>query len=168
MRNYQDKTLVAIDFETANNARDSVCSVALVRVENGKIVAEAEQLICPPELYFIHTDVHGITEEDVENAPSFASVWGTMQHLVKGADYFVAHNAPFDRSVLQACCNNEGIKTPEIDFLCTVKIARDTWDIRPTKLSDVCNHLKIPLNHHNALSDARACANIVIAAMGRG
>jgi DNA polymerase-3 subunit epsilon len=45
-----------------------------------------------------------------------------------------------------------------------VQISRRTWNIRPTKLSDVCRKLKIALNHHEALSDAMACAQIVLAA----
>jgi len=45
-----------------------------------------------------------------------------------------------------------------------VQIARRVWNIRPTKLSDVCAKLRIALNHPEALSDAMACAQIVLAA----
>ena len=38
------------------------------------------------------------------------------------------------------------------------------WDVRPTKLPNVAHFLGLELDHHNALSDSRACANIVIAA----
>ena len=49
-----------------------------------------------------------------------------------------------------------------------MKLARDTWRIYPTKLPDVCRRLAIALNHHEALSDAEACARIVIAAQKQG
>jgi DNA polymerase-3 subunit epsilon len=45
-------------------------------------------------------------------------------------------------------------------------LARKKWKLYPTKLPDVCRYLDIPLNHHEALSDAMACAKIVIAASG--
>jgi DNA polymerase III epsilon subunit-like protein len=44
------------------------------------------------------------------------------------------------------------------------RFTRREWSIYPTKLSDVCQQLGIALNHHEALSDAMACAQIVLAA----
>jgi DNA polymerase-3 subunit epsilon len=79
-------------------------------------------------------------------------------------DFIAAHNAAFDRSVLQACCLKASLKPPSIPFICTVELARKVWNIYPTKLPDVCNKLGISLDHHNAASDALACASIVIAA----
>jgi len=52
--------------------------------------------------------------------------------------------------------------------VCTVQLARRQWDIRPTRLPDVCNYLDIELQHHDAASDSRACAKIVIAAEQAG
>jgi DNA polymerase-3 subunit epsilon len=43
-------------------------------------------------------------------------------------------------------------------------MARGILDIRPATLSNVCRRLRIPLDHHHALSDAEACAKIVLAA----
>jgi DNA polymerase III subunit epsilon len=65
---------------------------------------------------------------------------------------------------LYACCDLYGIKRPSHKFLCTVQLARKTWKLHPTKLPNVCDYLNIPLVHHQALSDAEACAQIVIAA----
>ena len=79
-------------------------------------------------------------------------------------DFIAAHNANFDRAVLNACCQNAHLDPLPIPFLCTVQLARDVWNIRPTKLPNVCEFLDIPLEHHQALSDAEACAKIVIAA----
>jgi DNA polymerase-3 subunit epsilon len=53
-------------------------------------------------------------------------------------------------------------------FVCTVQVAREVWDIRPTKLPDVCGHLGLSLKHHSANSDAEACARILIAARTAG
>jgi len=76
----------------------------------------------------------------------------------------VAHNAGFDRAVLNACCATTGLAPPRLPFKCTVQMARETWKLYPTKLSNVCTYLQIPLVHHQADSDAEACARIALAA----
>jgi DNA polymerase-3 subunit epsilon len=155
---------VAIDFETADQGRDSACSVGLVRVEGNRIVDRAYRLIRPPRSRFLFTHIHGLTWEDVAGEPTFGEVWPDLVPLLKGAACFVAHNAPFDRSVLNACCAAAGTRAPALPFRCTMRIARERWGIFPTKLSDVCRELGIALRHHDAASDAEACARIMIAA----
>jgi DNA polymerase III subunit epsilon len=155
---------VAIDFETADFRPDSACAVALVRVEGNTIVAKTHALIRPPRSRFHFTYIHGITWERVKSAPTFAEIWPQMAQYLAGADYFVAHNAAFDRGVLQACCESAGLLMPGLPFRCTVRLARQTWKLPSNKLNLVCQHLNIPLQHHNALSDAEACARIVLAA----
>jgi len=153
---------VAIDFETADYGRDSACSVGLVRVENNKIVRKEHHLIRPPRQTFVFTEIHGLTWADVKDAPTFEQLWHKLDAFFKGAEFFAAHNASFDKGVLNACCALAGVPIPEQPFQCTVKLARNVLKISPAKLSHVCHHLSIPLNHHNALSDAAACAQIMI------
>ncbi|HEX5278618.1 MAG TPA: 3'-5' exonuclease [Micropepsaceae bacterium] len=160
--------LVAIDFETANHDPGSACAVAVAVIENRAIRDTRHRLIRPPTAEFVFTYIHGIDWPQVAHQPEFAGVWAEMEPLITGADYLLAHNAPFDRRVLMQCCRNAGRSIPPIPFLCTVRIARDAWGIYPTKLPDVCRKLRIPLNHHDALSDATACAKIAIAAMKKG
>ena len=157
-------TFVALDFETATRERDSACALAIVRVEGARITASASLLIRPPERTFEFTDIHGITWRDVAASPPFAEVWRSMAPLLRGAEFIAAHNARFDREVLIACCAAAGIAPPELPFTCTVHLARRHWKIYPTRLPDVCRRLGILLNHHDALSDAQACAEIVLAA----
>jgi DNA polymerase III subunit epsilon len=158
-------SFLAIDFETADTQPDSACSVGLVRVENGLIVQEVMKLIRPPREKVMFTYIHGLTWEHVCDAPSFGEIWPEVAPLFQGVDYLIAHNASFDRRVLEACCASHGIEAPTLSFKCTVQIARKALGIYPTKLSDVCRTLEIDLNHHEALSDARACAKIMIQAM---
>lgn len=155
---------VAIDFETADRYKDSACSIGLVRVESGKVVSKAHYLIRPPRRHIEFTHIHGISWGDVAEQPSFAQLWPTLEPILQGTDFFAAHNASFDRSILHACCTAHNIAPPSPAFICTVKLARDTWNIRPTKLPNVCEYLDFPLKHHDALSDAEACAHIVISA----
>lgn len=154
----------AIDFETADHGRDSACAVALVRVRDGLVVEERVQLLRPPRRRFVFTHVHGLAWDDVKDQPTFAEAWPALASLVEGSRFLAAHNAPFDRSVLRACCEAAGQPVPPHPFQCTMRLARQAWEIRPTKLSDVCLRLGIPLQHHEALSDARACARILVEA----
>jgi DNA polymerase-3 subunit epsilon len=162
------RDFLAIDFETANGAQDSACAVGLVRVSEGKIVHEESHLIRPPTPDFWFTHIHGITWQDVAASPDFAEVWQKVAPLFSEAEFIAAHNASFDQGVLNACCRTYGIRAPQIAYLCTVRLARDQWGVRPTKLPDVCSFLGIKLTHHRADSDARACAQIVIAAQQDG
>ena len=152
----------AIDFETADYGRDSACAVGLVLVEGCRITKTEYRLIRPPREDVRFTDIHGITWEDVENEPLFAEVWPELAGFFEGIDFITAHNAPFDKSVLYACCRAAGLEAPPHPFVCTVKLSKKELGINPAKLSHVCHHLSIPLNHHNALSDAEACAKIMI------
>ena len=163
---YVMTTFVAIDFETADYERDSACAVGAVLVENGRITERYHQLIRPPRTEFVFTYIHGLTWNDVRDSRTFGQMWPTLDDFIDKAEYLVAHNAPFDRGVLLACCKAAKIVPPRHQFLCTVQMARSKWNLPSAKLPIVCNHLRIPLDHHNALSDAEACAKIAIKALG--
>ena len=158
----------AIDFETANYARDSACAVGITIVEAERVTARECRLIRPPERAFRFTHIHGLTWEDVRDAPTFAEVWTDLAPALANVDFLAAHNASFDRSVLAACCETYRLRQLPHPFICTVQVARGVWGIYPTKLPDVCQHLGIRLTHHEASSDADACAQIILAAVERG
>lgn len=160
------RSFVALDFETANSSRDSACSVAIIRVELMEIVSRCYRLIKPPSPHFMFTDIHGITWSDVKSEPTFKELWPELRSLFDGISFIAAHNASFDSSVMKACCSTYGLIPPAPPYLCTVKLARQTWQLKPANLPSVCSYLGLRLQHHNALSDAEACANIVRAAAG--
>lgn len=156
-------SFIALDFETADQRPDSACAIGLVRVEHGQIVKRVYHLIRPPRSRIIFSHIHGIYWRDVADQPTFADLWPVLAPEFDGVQFIAAHNAPFDRGVLNACCLATGVDMPAAPFKCTVQLARKVWNIRPTRLSNVCDYLHIPLNHHHAGSDAEACARIVIA-----
>lgn len=156
----------AIDFETANGKRNSACSLGLVKVENGVIVDSREWLISPPEMYFhpINVSIHGITEDDVSNQPSFNYIWDEVEDYLQNS-MVIAHNASFDISVLRACLDTYGIPNPDFDYMCTVQISKYLWPSMPNhKLNTLAHLFDIPLKHHDALEDTLACAKIAIKA----
>lgn len=160
----EDVRFVAIDFETADPKRDSACAVGIVVVDKGEIVERDYRLIRPPRKKFnpFCVKVHGLHWEDVCDEPSFGDLWPELEPLFENADFIVAHNAPFDKSVLHTCCKESGWAAPAQPFLCTVQLSRTTWELSSNKLPSVCDYLGITLNHHNAASDAEACALIAV------
>lgn len=155
----------AIDFETATEDPDSACALGIACVVDGRIAHRQSFLIRPPRRTFTFTWLHGIAWEDVREAPPFGQLWPRILHLLEGATFLAAHNARFDRRVLQACCRSAHLDPPRLPFRCTVALARQVWGIRPTRLPDVCRALGIRLRHHDPLSDAEACARIALAAL---
>lgn len=135
-----------------------------MRVQSNEIVQQDHFLIKPPYQHFSFTHIHGVSWKDVADAPTFAELWPRLSPFFKGAELIVAHNVAFDRKVLLACAERYGIKLPVVRYDCTVKLARKHLGIFPTNLPAVCARLSIPLRHHDALSDATACARIALAA----
>jgi DNA polymerase-3 subunit epsilon len=157
-------TFVAIDFETATGYHP--CSVGIVSVENGVIVDEYVTLIQPPNnVYSPFTiQVHGIHPKDTLYSKSFAELYPEIKKRLQNK-IVVAHNESFDRNVLAKSMALYGLEYSDLNIAsrweCTVKIYK-AKGLKPTKLSDCCRAMNIALNHHEALSDARACAKLYL------
>jgi DNA polymerase-3 subunit epsilon len=150
-------TFTSIDFETAQGFRHSICQVGIVRVENGIITEEINLLVQPPDNYYWakFIDIHGITPNDTANEPTFDKIWHQIEHLIKGQDV-VAHNGiSFDFPVLEKTLEYYGMLAPHYNKHCTYRIYNDN-------LASLCKAYDIPLNHHDALSDAKACAELFL------
>jgi DNA polymerase-3 subunit epsilon len=157
----------AIDFETANERRASACAVGVVRVQGGQIVESFQTLLRPRELRvdWRNYQVHGIAEAQLHDAPSIADVWEDLLPYLHRQPV-AAHNSAFDVSVLEHSLRDFGMPVPPFHCLCSVKLAKVAWPhLERHKLDHVAAHFGIPLNHHDALSDARACAEITVRAL---
>lgn len=157
-------SFAAIDFETANRSPRSAVALGVVLMVGGVIEERLSTLIRPPTRRFEFSKIHGLAAHDVADAPEFAAIWPRAAQLLRRARLLAAHHAAFDQAVLAACCGAAKLTTPRLPFLCTVALSRETWGIAPTRLPDVCGVLGIPLQHHDAMADAEACAQIVCAA----
>jgi DNA polymerase-3 subunit epsilon len=156
----------ALDFETANNARESACEIGLSRVENGKVVETKSWLVKPvgPFLPW-NVRIHGIRPDHVATAPNFAELWQEIAPWVQD-QVLVAHNASFDITVLRDSCLHYGIPVPNLRFFCSLQVAKATWHELPSyKLGGIAHSHGIePMNFHRAGDDAETCARIVIKA----
>lgn len=156
---------VAIDFETANHSPSSACQLAAVVVRKGKIAEEHCWLIRPPRSYFApqNIQIHGIRLQDVTGAPTMAGVWKELQPLID-SQIIVAHNARFDIGVLSASLDARSVECPDLDFTCTRLLAKRAWPGKARYgLKPLGDSLGIQFQHHDALEDARCCANICLA-----
>lgn len=161
----------AIDFETANSSNASACAVGLARVRDGRIVARAGWLIQPPfphDAFFeLNTRIHGIRAEDVIGAKSWSEQLGDMAAFA-GSDVLVAHNAGFDMAVIRRACEATGDEHLPYDYVCSLQIARKTFDLESYRLPSVAAESGFAdFAHHDATADALACAHIMIEAARR-
>ena len=159
----------ALDFETANTHKTSICAVGMAIVENGKVVKTISKLIKPvPDFYsYWNMQIHGITPEMTSDAPYFIDVWQELKQYIDGTT-LVAHNAAFDVGALRSILAAHDISFPKTNYFCSHLVSKKVFNELPShKLSIVCKHLNIPLNHHEAESDAIGAAQIIIKANER-
>ncbi len=161
MRNF-----AAIDFETANHHRTSVCSVGVVIVRDGQIVDKFYKLIRPYPNYYSKwaTECHGISPIDTEDALRFPEVWSQIAPQIEGLP-LIAHNKSFDEQCLIKCHEHFEIPYPDYEFHCTLKASKKEFGkLLPNhQLHTVSAHCGFELqNHHHALADAEACAIIAM------
>jgi DNA polymerase-3 subunit epsilon len=157
-------TWVAIDFETATREPTSACAVGIAIIRGGRVTDRQSWLCQPPfnEYEFWNTNVHGISAEDTELAPDFREVWFELQPILAEGP-LLAHNASFDMRVLRSLIGSLELPAPAIRYACTVSMARKAFPKLPShKLNVVCDHCGISLMHHDAASDAEACAAVAL------
>ena len=169
--------IVGIDVETACPENGAICSIGISIICRGAVVRERQWFLDPGTRFdprFI--EIHHITPAQVRGIPKLIAAWSEIHDFMRRtidemreptlfalmpADepepLYVAHNASFDRLQIE-----RALGTPlPFRVACTVAMSRRAY---PTllrhNLATVSAHLRIPLKHHDALSDARACAVI--------
>lgn len=158
------KNFIAFDFETANRNRHSICSVGMVFVEDGKIVDSVYSLVDPEESFdYGNIQVHGIQAYDVEGAPTFDAFYESIKDRIEN-QVMVAHFLPFDGYALRDNLHRYNVTPVPSKLLCSYQLSKKLLKGRSSyTLKSLCEHYDIDLfHHHNALDDAKACAEIMI------
>lgn len=155
----------AVDFETANGFRGSPCAIGMVKVRDGREVETYYSAMRPP-VGFDRFDphnvaIHGITAEDVAEAPRFGDLFAEINAFIDG-DVLVAHNAAFDIEVFESALEVSGLDSPGLSCLCSVRLSRANYQLPSHALPKASAEAGYELTqHHYALDDARASAAIV-------
>lgn len=159
-------TFTAIDFETATYHPESACAVGIITVNDGVITDEFYTLIQPPYNHYSYHNirVHGITPTHTQDEKTFDGHFDAIRSRLFGRT-IVAHNESFDRNVLMRTMQHYGLYYDELEISdrweCTCKIYR-AKGYKPANLKYCSERNNIELNHHDALSDALACAKLYL------
>lgn len=148
-------SFTAIDFETATAKRWSVCQVGIIKVQKKKIVEKISLLIQPPDNEYspINISFHGITPGKTKGKPTFDKIWKDIKPFILNQNV-VAHNGfSVDFHCIDQTLSFYKMPIPHYNKYCTYKLFGK-------KLPDLCDEHDIYLQHHDALSDAEACARL--------
>ena len=165
-----DGRYIAFDVETPNFANDRMSAIGITVVEGGQIIGTYDTLVDPEE-HFDRFNIRltGITPEMVVGKPTFPELWQEIGPLLDSG-LLIAHNAPFDLSVLAKCLRAYGICWhSSVPYACTCQMARRCFSHLPNhRLDTLCRYLGIELNHHQAGSDSLACAQVLLRCLQGG
>lgn len=158
---------VAIDVETVNWDRGSICSFGWATVRDGQIIDTGSRLCRPPEeldwFSGFNIAIHGIAPKDVATEPRFGDLVPEILDSF-GELPVVAHNAAFDIGAIREAYTYSGLSWPSLSYGCTLVWSRRLLDLPSHRLPVVCDFLGFPLvHHHDAGCDARAAGKIVLA-----
>ena len=154
---------IAFDVETPNRYNNRISAIGISVIDNGKITEEFFSYV-DPQTFFdsFNTQLTGIDKNKVSSAPTFPELWKQIEPLMSSG-ILVAHNAVFDLGVLKKCLNFYNIEwKSSVKYCSTVQMGRKLLPGLSHKLNVLCDYYSIPLDHHKADSDSRACAEILL------
>ena len=167
-KNKKYNKYVVFDIETTglSPTKDMITEIGAIKIENGIIIDEYNQLINPERpIPKKIVELTGITDDMVKDMPTIERVLPDFKTFIEDS-VLVAHNASFDTGFLreQFFRNGEILNNPILD---TLQLTRALFpSLKSHKLNTVAKHLNVDLiNHHRAVDDARATAEIFLKSM---
>lgn len=158
----------ALDVETANNDRGSICQIGVACVRPDNSIEAWVTYVDPQVDRWVFTSLHGISARTVQGAPTFAEVLPVLQDALQGMTVY--QHSGFDRIAIAAACRNCGLPITQWDWRDSVQLARAAWpELRGNGghgLASLKQHLGLVFDHHDAGEDARAAAEVVLRAEG--
>lgn len=158
---------VVLDVETANPDLSSICQIGVATFQNGAINNKWQSLINPQdEFHLINISIHGIDEEAVKNAPTWADAFPVVSSLLR--DSIVVSHTPFDRVAVTRACERYKLEWCSCRWLDSARVVRRAWPIFSQSgygLSNVAAHFCIQYRQHDALEDATCAGEILLRAI---
>jgi DNA polymerase III epsilon subunit family exonuclease len=159
------QNFIALDLETTglDAEKDEIINIALVRFENGCIVASIDFLVRPqkevPAFVYYLT---GIAQNKLSEAKSFKEIVPQILEFINDMP-LVAHNAAFDSKIFMLALSRNGLKNREFIFWDSLAIAQAAWTFESHKLVNLIKQLNIDVSaSHRALPDAEACGKVFL------
>ncbi len=159
---------VALDVETANNDRGSICQIGVACVRPDNSIETWATYVNPRTSHWVFSYLHGITEATVAGAPTFDQVLIVLETALCGITVY--QHSGFDRSAVRAACASVGRNEPEWEWEDSVSVARKAWPELAGNgghgLASLKGHLGLVFDHHDAGEDARAAAEVILRSEG--
>lgn len=158
---------VAVDVETANADRSSICQIGIACFENGRLSNGWKSLV-NPEDYFdaVNISLHGIDEHTVRFSPTWREIYPLVAAFTQGK--IVVSHSKFDDVALHRACHRATISMWECQWLDSVRVVRRAWPKFSKSgygLANLAQQFGIDYQAHDALEDARCAGEIVVRAV---
>lgn len=158
-----ESSFAVVDVETTGFSPlhgDRIVEVAVVRLSAAG--TEEYVTLVNPLRDVGPAHIHGLTADDVAEAPMFQEIIGDILEMMAGA-VMVAHNVRFDRDFVSAELSAAGVFLPAIPSLCTLELAyRLEPGLANHRLATCCASVGVSYHAtHSALGDARAEAQLL-------
>lgn len=163
----QSYRFVALDVETANSNRSSICQLGLAMVDHAGIIETASFLIDPEvEFAAFNVQLHGIGPETVGGHPAFTRVLDALRSFLER--HPLVQHSHFDEKAMAAACQRYDLPALAATWHDSVRIARRAWpELKGNGghgLGNLKKVLDLEFAHHDAGEDARAAAQVVLLA----
>lgn len=162
-----EATYVVFDLESTGLSinYDEIIEIGAVKIRNGAIVEKFDHLVKPKQIISKKiTDITNISNDMVLDKPSIEVVLPEFLKFISGT-VVVAHNAVFDLRMLNEKAKSLGLKAKYIGSIDTLPVARYFLKDKLKKfgLDTLCKYYQVELNnHHRAMVDAEATANVFL------
>lgn len=157
---------VALDVETANNDRGSICQIGVACVRPDNTIVTWKAHVDPQVQEWRFTYLHGISAKTVAGAPLFAEVMKVLRGALAGLTVY--QHSGFDCSAITAACQKARLSSPDWAWRDSVQVARQAWPELEGNgghgLANLKTVLSLSFDHHDAGEDARAAAQVVLLA----
>lgn len=163
-RYWRELTFVSFDTETTGRYpfTAEICELSGVKWQGGREVGTFSTLLKPSKPMTIdNIQIHGISNQMVENAPLVKDKIGEFHNFIQGA-ILIAHHAPFDLGFVALEFEKVGLSLPDLPVICSSLLARQTiTGTADHRLQTLVQHFKIHGGQaHRALDDARSCLHV--------
>ncbi|WP_295802170.1 exonuclease domain-containing protein [uncultured Microbulbifer sp.] len=160
------REFLAVDIETANQSRGSICQIGIARYVDGKMTGGWSALVDPEEGFqAINTRIHGISSVEVRGEKTFPQIYPVLYRLLHGK-VCISHS-DFDVQAIEQACRKHSLKTPQPKWIDSAAAARSQAPAGYTggfKLDTLCEFIGYKFKHHDAIEDAAACGQVFLAA----
>ena len=160
---HETQKYCVIDIETNGSkpGTSQVIEIGAVMLQNGEVIDRYETFVECAFLPEYITKITGIEPIDLIDAPTRKEALIGLRHFMEDA-IFVAHNANFDYGFLNASFARFGLGNIGNPKLCTIELAKRTFESERYGLAYLIDFLDIETaTHHRAFSDAVCAAKVM-------